>query len=126
MRINGIGAMISRRYFLCSLGGIFAFIGLFTRSHHRQRDLKKVSFVVAGARFQPIPSHLTSGDTVLLIKGIYHGEICYKVTTINWQAIGFVPINLLPRIELFSGGPWEVTVRDHNALPWEKYIVTCG
>lgn len=118
--------MISRRNFLYSLGGIFATIGLFARSHHHQRDRKLISFMVAGARFQPHPSHLTSGDTVLLIKGIYNGEICYIVTTIDGQTIGFVPKNLLPRIEQLGGDSWKVAISDHNALPWKKFIVTCG
>jgi hypothetical protein len=83
----------------------------------------KVSFYVAGTRFQSLRHAPSIGERVAIVEAVFRGEPCYAIYSRQGEQMGYVPSHLISAVQAFGTTVGRVVSADTYAVPWQRYRV---
>ena len=84
---------------------------------------ERLSFYVAGVRFNPSTETMKAGSRVQITYEIWDRQLCYAIYSEAGQRIGYVPHKMIPSVETLVSKKWLIAEVNPTALPWKRYKI---
>ncbi len=115
---------VNRRSFVEILIGAVAFVTVRCHIGPSVRQPSPISCFVAGVRFHTIPTNLEVGQRLLVREELFRGKRALAICTRDCVRVGFVPRNLVARLEGLQIPGALVVALDRYAVPWKSLMIS--